>query len=136
MSVSKWAWTESCSNENCCGECDLCNHLNDNDEMTRFRHLLNENGIKWIDASSMMPDKRLSKYNIVRTHFSYNGYKWSVIHGYGTYGGHNFITGENDDLLELMSDAVNNGEPIGWLTAEDVFEYVKKGDANEDNCKQ
>ena len=27
MSCSKWAWTESCKNEECCGECDLCKHL-------------------------------------------------------------------------------------------------------------
>lgn len=28
-------------------------------------------------------------------------------------------------LLELMSDAVDNGEPIGFLTAQEVMEYVK-----------
>lgn len=29
MSVSLWAWTESCDNERCCGECDLCSKLDE-----------------------------------------------------------------------------------------------------------
>ena len=123
-----WAWRETCNNEECCGECDLCNHLPEDDEMTKFRLMLNKNGIKWIDNSSIMVEKSLSKYNITRTVFAYNGYKWSVIHGYGTYGGYSFITDSDENLLELMSDAVNEGEPVGWLTAEETFEYVKKGE--------
>ena len=118
MSVSKWAYRQDkCDGKPCCGECDLCDHPPEDDEMTKFRLLLNENGIKWMDNSSIMIEKSLSKYNITRTVFAYKGYKWSVIHGYGTY-------------------AVNEGEPIGWLTAEEAFEYVKKGDVNEDNSKQ
>lgn len=37
MSVSLWAWDESCDNETCCGECDLCKHRpedEDEDECT------------------------------------------------------------------------------------------------------
>lgn len=49
---------------------------------------------------------------------------WSVIHGYGTYGGFSSIDADRG-LLEVMSDAINNGEPIGWLTAERVMQYVK-----------
>lgn len=32
MSVSLWAWTESCDNERCCGECDLCRHRPEDEE--------------------------------------------------------------------------------------------------------
>ena len=32
MGVSKWAWKESCENERCCGECDLCNHHPEDEE--------------------------------------------------------------------------------------------------------
>lgn len=87
-------------------------------EMDKFREMLNSEGIKWKDASC---DGYLP---ITRTHFSYRGEHWSVIHGYGTYGGFNRIE-KDKGLLELMSDAVNGGEPIGYLTAEETMMIVR-----------
>ena len=84
-------------------------------EMIKFRKLLDDEGITWHDAS----DKDvLDIYHIDRTHFTYCGYNWSVVHGRGTFG-------ENQGLLEMMSNAVNDGDPLGWLTANEVFAYVK-----------
>ena len=31
MSVDRWAWTEECEMEICCGECDLCCHRPDDE---------------------------------------------------------------------------------------------------------
>ena len=87
-------------------------------EMYELRKMLDAEGIDWHDASE------LGIRPIWRTHFEYRGYHWSVIHGYGTYGGFSSIDADRG-LLEVMSDAINNGEPIGWLTAERVMQYVK-----------
>lgn len=88
------------------------------EEMENFRQMLNEEGIEWEDASST------DWWPTNRTHFDHRGFKWSVIHGYGTYGGFNPLTDQDEGLLELMSDAVNDGDPVGWLTAEQAMEYV------------
>lgn len=94
-------------------------------EMKSLRRMLDEKGIEWIDAfSPELPDH---KYQIYRTHFSYRGYKWSVVHGYGTYGGYSPLDSIDGGLLELMSDAVNDGDPIGWLTAEEAMKYITGG---------
>lgn len=50
-------------------------------EMIKLRKYLDDKGIKWVDAST---DDNLW---ICRTHFELNGFRWSVINGYGTYGG-------------------------------------------------
>lgn len=95
-------------------------------EMEKLRELLDAEHITWNDASregEMCP--------MCRTHFRYRGYKWSVIHGYGSYGGYSIITAD-EGLLELMSEAVNGGDPVGWLTANQVMEYVK-GTNHESN---
>jgi hypothetical protein len=78
------------------------------EEMVKLRQMLNEHHIKWVDKSDMQID---------RTHFYYRGFHWSVVNGYGTYG-------EDEGLLELMSNAVNGGEPIGYLTADEVMKMV------------
>lgn len=88
-------------------------------EMELFRKMLDDNGIEWHDASVM------DAYPITRTHFNYRGHFWSVIHGYGTFGGYSYFRRRDDGLLELMSDAVNGGEPIGYLTAKEAFDYVR-----------
>lgn len=88
------------------------------EEMETLRDMLDEEQIEWQDASS------LDAYPVHRTHFRHRGFKWSVIHGYGTFGGINPLTRKDVGLLELMSDAVNDGDPIGWLTAEEAMEYV------------
>lgn len=85
------------------------------DQMIRLRELLDEKGIEWTDHSD--PD-------IDRTRFSHKGFQWSVINGLGSYGGFQWFTGKNEGLLELMSNAVNGGDPIGWLTADEVIQMV------------
>lgn len=86
-------------------------------EMEKLRKALDKNAISWEDASEngILP--------ITRTHFEYKGYEWSVIHGFGTYGGWNSID-PDAGLLEIMSSAVNGGEPLGWLTAKEVMDLV------------
>ena len=86
-------------------------------EMTKLREALTANEITWTDASDegLLP--------ITRTHFEYKGYKWSVIHGHGTYGGFSLLE-PDAGLLEIMSNAVDDGNPIGWLTAEEVMDLV------------
>lgn len=89
--------------------------------MELLRKILDDNDIEWHDASDM------DAHPITRTHFNYRGHDWSVIHGYGTFGGYSRF-GHDDGLLELMSDAVNEGEPIGYLTALEALNYIKGGD--------
>lgn len=91
-------------------------------EMVKFRKMLDDEGIEWKDASS------LDMYPMWRTHFDYRGYWWSVIHGYGSYGGFNSFECIDKGLLEVMSEAINGGEPVGWLTAEQVMAYVRGDD--------
>ena len=87
-------------------------------EMRELRKMLDAEGIDWHDKSEF------GLCPIWRTHFEHRGYHWSVIHGYGTYGGFTSIDADKG-LLEVMSDAINNGEPVGWLTAERVMQYVR-----------
>ena len=87
-------------------------------EMELFRNMLDDNGIEWHDAS------RMGAYTITRTHFNYRGHDWSVIHGYGSYGGYSPFE-KDKGLLELMSGAVNDGDPVGYLTAKEAFDYVR-----------
>ena len=86
-------------------------------EMEKLREALTANDIIWTDASDegLLP--------ITRTHFEYKGYKWSVIHGHGTYGGFSLLE-PDAGLLEIMSNAVDDGNPMGWLTAEEVMDLV------------
>lgn len=87
-------------------------------EMIKFRDLLDQNNIKWNDKSD--------EGFIDRTHFYYRGYFFSIINGYGTYGGCNFY-GNNEGLLEFMSNCINGGEPIGHLTADEAIKIVLGG---------
>ena len=88
-------------------------------EMELFRKMLDDNGIEYDDNSEH------GLFPITRTQFDYRGYWWSVIHGYGTFGGYSSFRRRDDGLLELMSDAVNGGEPVGYLTAKEAFDYVR-----------
>lgn len=90
------------------------------DEMLKLRKLLTMNGIEWHDASEI-PDFPLQ---VDRTLFDFRGYKWSVINGHGTYGGFGILSDKNMGLLELTSEAVNGGEPFGFLTADQVMQLV------------
>lgn len=94
-------------------------------EMIKLRQYLDDKGVKWKDASTSPGDKLWHLLWICRTHFELNGISWSVINGYGTYGGWEMSDENNQGLLELMTNSVNNGEPIGWLTADDVIGYIE-----------
>lgn len=102
------------------------------EEMVKFRKMLDENGIKWEDASTQNTVNpfdcllEIDRFHIDRTHFQYRGYDWSVVHGFGTYGGHSSFE-KDKGLLELMSNAVDSGEPVGYLTAEQAMDLVLKG---------
>lgn len=91
-------------------------------EMIKFRNMLDAANIEWHDASAkgvLTP--------IDRTHFTYRGYDWSVIHGFGSYGGWSYSY-PDEGLLELMSNAVNGGNPIGYLTAEQAMICLKEAE--------
>lgn len=92
-------------------------------EMEKFRSLLDEAGIEWWDDSEVDHFAGPDTY-MERTKFEYRGYSWSVIHGFGSYGGYNHIS-RDKGLLELLSGAVEGGEPIGYLTAKQAMKLVK-----------
>lgn len=91
------------------------------EEMNKLRKLLDDMGIEWQDMSTTLIMDDLVKnlppidLSMFRTHFSYNDVRISVICGYGSYGG-------KKGLLEMWD---GNGEPEGYLTAEEVIERIK-----------
>lgn len=85
-------------------------------EMQKLRKLLDDAGIKWSDCSTE------GELSIERTHFEYKDEYWSVIHGFGTYGGYSYWE-EDRGLLEIW-DGNEDEEPIGFLTAEEAFEII------------
>ena len=103
------------------------------EEMQKLRDYLDAHEIEWEDVSEDFTkgiDVELPvEFWICRTHFDFCGNRYSVINGVGTFGGIYVGSGENLWLLELMSDAVNKGEPMGYLTAEEIIEsYLKEED--------
>lgn len=86
------------------------------DEMLKLRDLLTKIGIEWHDASTP-PDY---PFRIDRTHFNYKGVNWSVIN----VREYDVFDNENKGLLELVSAAVNKGEPIRHLTADNAIKLV------------
>lgn len=106
-------------------------------EMIKLRKELDRMGVKWKDVSSITPetliDEMVSKgidrlyadTTMFRTHFEYGGYKYSVIYGFGSYGGKDVFTGHDSGLLECMTEKVNGGEPVGHLTAEEVIQIIE-----------
>lgn len=91
-------------------------------EMYRLRTKLSERGISWDDKSSVYTASPID-VTIYRTHFTVEGYFFSVIYGYGTYGGVD-VFGNDKGLLECMTEKVNGGEPLGSLTADDVMRII------------
>lgn len=95
------------------------------EKMQKLRDWLDDQQIPWEDVSSDYKDMIPEPYNtwMCRTHFEYKDNFYSVIHGYGSYGGLSLLHVEtlNHNLLEMMD---GNHEPIGYLTAEEVKEYV------------
>ena len=104
------------------------------DEMKKLRELLSERDIPWEDKSCICPSdfilesvSRGVPYNyadlpIYRTRFTVCGHRFSVIHGYGTYGGYDAFTGVDNGRLEVMSDLTN--EPVGDVDADFVIKMV------------
>ena len=107
--------------------------------MVKLRQALTDKGIEWIDKSTIriadeiqklmeiMPDVDVDYLDtsMYRTHFDYKGKRWSVINGYGSYGGYDPIDGKNEGLLELLIGDAAGNEPIGNLTADDVLNYME-----------
>ena len=85
-----------------------------------LRDILDVDGIKWEDHSTTPKEIDGTMFVLLRTHITYYGKFYSVIIGTGTYGGENY-------KLELMSDVVNNGDPIGGLTVTEVIDILKNG---------
>lgn len=106
------------------------------EEMKKLRKMLTERGIGWKDVSAIVPDEAIQrcialgieKYHadstIYRTHFETGGNKYSVIYGYGTYGGYDPFNGNDPELLECMTGAFNDGEPVGFMTANEVMDVI------------
>ena len=107
------------------------------EEMSKLRKMLDEAGIKWKDVSTIASDRLIKEEciatgmdefrvdtTVYRTHFEHEGYYFSVIYGYSTYGGGDPLSGHDPKLLECMTEKANGGEPQGWLTAEQVMSIV------------
>lgn len=86
-------------------------------EMQLLRQMLEENGIPYGDNSQGEP------LPMTRTYFSYNGNQYSVIHGNGSYGGWDSFNQKDKGLLEMMVN--KDGNPIGYLKAEEIMKFVK-----------
>ena len=91
------------------------------EEMKKFRELLNENKIEWIDDSEAMD----TELYICRTHPK-NHKRWSVVNGFGTYGGYSMWE-KNEGLLEAMID----DKVIGHLNAEKAYMLVEAIEGSE-----
>lgn len=93
------------------------------EEMQKFRTILDNHNIKYIDQSYylMSPDNQID-----RTHFYINDIFFSVINGFGTYGGFIFLDPlENIGLLELYAEKYQE-EPVGYLTAIECWDMIQK----------
>lgn len=90
-------------------------------ELNKLKTYLDEHDFEYIIKS----DPETAHYRIERIHFNINGYKWSVIHGYGTYGGLDPITGDDKGLLELYTTQIQP-DPFGMLTCTEVIELIEK----------
>ena len=97
------------------------------EEMKKLRKWLDDNNIEWKDYSDynfMDQDVLFIVGEVNRTRFTIKNNTWSVIHGFGTYGGYTNYC-KDEGLLELM---IGEDEPIGHLTAEQIIEKIKRGD--------
>ncbi len=96
-------------------------------EMQKLRDILAEKDIDWIDASEELHHDFIDWW-ICRTHFNYGKYHVSVINGRGIYGGFSCDERYNEGLLEMMTSAVNKGDPVGHLTADEAMKLLEKGE--------
>ena len=101
------------------------------EEMKKLREGLTKRGIKWNDMTQYGPPGHEELW-ICRTKFEYHGNMWSVIHGFGTYGGFSHFV-HDCGKLELRVGLY--GEPIGRLTAAEVFKLMDKEGNNDTRAK-
>lgn len=87
-------------------------------EFKKFIEELEKRGIEYTDRS----DKN-NLYKIDRIRFKYEGYEWSVINGYGTYGGFISFDANNQGLLEIWK-IYSGEEPIGFLRCHEAVEII------------
>ena len=85
-------------------------------EMQKLRNYLNENNIPWEDGSEDKP-----MFWMCRTRFDIGDRNFSVINGYGSYGGLGWH-GKNQGLLECWIN--QKGEPEGYLTADEIIAKI------------
>lgn len=95
-------------------------------EMQKLRQMLDKKNISWNDASEVMSEDKEWPMWICRTHFEFKSLNFSVINGFGTYGGWyganpGMTEDENMGLLELM---IEENEQVGWLKAEDIMKIL------------
>ena len=101
------------------------------DEMKKFRKILDDNNIAWQDKSVTYPSDKHRREIVIyicRTHFTYKHKLWSVINGFGTYGGY---FGLNNDCLDGsdnigLLEIVGDDDPTGWLTADHAWEIIQQ----------
>lgn len=90
-------------------------------ELNKLKSYLDSHKIKYVIKS----DPEMTHYRIERIHFNINDYLWSVIHGYGTYGGFDPFTGDDKGLLELYTTQIQP-DPFGMLTCTEIIELIEK----------
>lgn len=90
-------------------------------ELNKLKDYLDTRRIKYAIKS----DPETAHYRIERIHFMINDYRWSVIHGYGTYGGLDPLTGEDKGLLELYTTQIQP-DPFGCLTCAELIELIER----------
>ena len=87
------------------------------DEMQKLRDGLDKLGIAWEDRSK---DGYLP---IERTWFYVCGFKWSVIHGYGSYGGWSVFSEDQGLLSQAYRDIFSPMELQVFLEKMQGYEY-------------
>lgn len=91
-------------------------------EMLRLRRWLDEQKIERQDNSDIS-----TCFWICRTKFKHKGIEWSVVNGFGTYGGFSLpLDAHNQGLLEAYMPRQGK-EPFGYLTCEELIEIVENG---------
>jgi hypothetical protein len=94
-------------------------------EMQKLREWLDQHNIPWEDCSEEFEVRCKIPFYICRTHFRVHNHLVSVINGHGTYGGYSVFEHSNKGLLEVMSGMLNDGEPIGFLTADELIKILQ-----------
>ena len=96
------------------------------EQMQNLRKLLDKKKISWEDHSEDMTTNKNFPIWICRTWFKYNGIDWSVINGFGTYGGFNGVISPNNQVNNLGLLELWNGkeDPVGFKTADEVLKII------------